>query len=623
MKINVYALTLLILLVPLSGCTSDDDAMDNSKNNDNLNAYFEYTDVTIKVVHGEDKYEFKIQLNHTASPDHADNFVKHISGGNYTDSIFHRIIPNFMIQGGDFENLDGTGGYAADWYGICNGAKKSKDQCSDQKDWNVPDEANNGLKHIPCAISMAKTSQPNSGGSQFFIIPEGVVANWLDGVHTVFGVVIEGCKSITDLSKVSTSGSDRPIIPVTIVSTEASDMYFEYYESTAVDRCDILAFTIDLDQDGNPDLSPLDGEIFDFSYCDLSGLDLSASKFTMVNFTGANLSSVQFSGALLNAINFDNANMTDINFNSSIIEQSSFVNATLTNSSFHEATVYLTDFSKANFLSTNLSTTSLIYPAAIELLNCPLSLPDEWACLNQNLVGPTAKLYGANLSNLDLSGMNLSLTSSSNIIYCPDLLPSEWVCADNYLFGPEAIFSQVDLSDFNLSNYNLTDVIFDRVDLSFTNLSGTNLSNAYIGASIIHQTNFSSANLNEMEARWLFGCPVELPIDWVCRAGIDWDSTGSDIGEELTIWALNTTYGIEANWLLGPNASLNYVNIPYLIKLDLSNLNLSNASFGNSNLLGANLSTTNLNDTVWINTICPNGTNSESNNDTCINQTEL
>ena len=114
-----------------------------------------------------------------------------------------------------------------------------------------------------------------------------------------------------------------------------------------------------------------------------------------------------------------------------------------------------------------------------------------------------------------------------------------------------------------------------------------------------------------------------MPIDWVCRAGIDWDSTGSDIGEELTIWALNTTYGIEANWLLGPNASLNYVNIPYLIKLDLSNLNLSNASFGNSNLLGANLSTTNLNDTVWINTICPNGTNSESNNDTCINQTEL
>ena len=108
------------------------------------------------------------------------------------------------IQGGDFENGDGTGGYAAKWYGICDGDVMNQSDCPNEVYYNVPDEADNGLMHNPCTISMAKTSMPNTGGSQFFIIPEDSTPSWLDGVHTVFGTVTSGCEYITTISEVAT-----------------------------------------------------------------------------------------------------------------------------------------------------------------------------------------------------------------------------------------------------------------------------------------------------------------------------------------------------------------------------------------------------------------------------------
>ena len=66
---------------------------------------------------------------------------------------------------------------------------------------------------------MAKTSQPNTGGSQFFLIPGDISQHtWLDGIHTVFGEVVSGCEHITTLSEVQTDGYDRPILPVIIAS---------------------------------------------------------------------------------------------------------------------------------------------------------------------------------------------------------------------------------------------------------------------------------------------------------------------------------------------------------------------------------------------------------------------
>lgn len=207
---------LIILIVLLPGCLEEGE--DTSEVED-----AGVSNITLQIFHGESledataTYTIKIMLNHTAAPIHADNMLKHVVAGSYDMTHFHRIIDDFMIQGGDFENHDGSGGYAADWYGYCNGQSANQSDCA-YTSWTIPDEADNGLLHIPCTISMAKTSAPDTGGSQFFIIPEDSEPNWLDGVHTVFGEVTEGCEHITTISEVATGDNDRPMLPVVIYS---------------------------------------------------------------------------------------------------------------------------------------------------------------------------------------------------------------------------------------------------------------------------------------------------------------------------------------------------------------------------------------------------------------------
>ena len=157
-----------------------------------------------------------IELYTKDAPNHVDSYLSHIENGDYNSTIFHRIIDNFMIQGGDIEELNGYGGYAANWYGYCNGIA-SEEGCSNV-DWTLPDEANNGLTHTPGALSMAKTSAANTGGSQFFIVPSDSSPSHLDGVHTVFGYVTSGLNHIDMISEVETSSNDRPLYDVTIIN---------------------------------------------------------------------------------------------------------------------------------------------------------------------------------------------------------------------------------------------------------------------------------------------------------------------------------------------------------------------------------------------------------------------
>jgi cyclophilin family peptidyl-prolyl cis-trans isomerase len=139
----------------------------------------------------------EIELFEKQTPRTVDNFVGLANKGYYNGIIFHRVIDNFMIQGGDPTGT-GTGGQS--FYG-----KKFED------------EIVSSLKHdVPGILSMAN-SGPNTNGSQFFITL--VPTSWLDGKHTVFGKVIKGMDVVQAIGKVKTSKpGDKPLKDVKMES---------------------------------------------------------------------------------------------------------------------------------------------------------------------------------------------------------------------------------------------------------------------------------------------------------------------------------------------------------------------------------------------------------------------
>ena len=177
-----------------------------------------------------------LELHANDAPAHAENFKQLVLQGNYEGTKFHRIIDDFMIQGGDFTNGDGTGGHAIIWDGYCNGQAMDNSADCASTGWTLGDEADNGYVHDPCTISMAKTSSPHTGGSQFFLIPEDSTPSHLDGVHTVFGKITSGCEHVTAISQVAVTGQQgsTPVDDVTIesatfVGSEEVDPWYKFW----------------------------------------------------------------------------------------------------------------------------------------------------------------------------------------------------------------------------------------------------------------------------------------------------------------------------------------------------------------------------------------------------------
>ena len=161
-----------------------------------------------------------IELYVDAAPIHVENWLGHARAGNYDGVRWHRVIDGFMLQTGDIEGKDGSGGYAYEFQGYCNGQVSTS---CDQTVWTIPDESNNGIPHQPGSLAMAKTSAANTGGSQFYIVDKDgntVPPSHLDGVHTVFGQVIDGMDIIDAMGQVQTDSGDKPLNEMIIKNIE-------------------------------------------------------------------------------------------------------------------------------------------------------------------------------------------------------------------------------------------------------------------------------------------------------------------------------------------------------------------------------------------------------------------
>jgi cyclophilin family peptidyl-prolyl cis-trans isomerase len=137
------------------------------------------------------------------APGHVKNFTDLAKKGFYNGTTFHRVIPGFMVQGGDPNTKD---------------ADKSNDGTGGPG-YSIKAEFNN-LKHSRGILSMARSGHPDSAGSQFFIVVKD--ANFLDGNYTVFGEVISGMDVVDEIVSAPRDGSDNPHtrIEMTKVSIE-------------------------------------------------------------------------------------------------------------------------------------------------------------------------------------------------------------------------------------------------------------------------------------------------------------------------------------------------------------------------------------------------------------------
>ena len=163
--------------------------------------------VTIEMANGD---IMKAELYPEIAPNTVNNFISLVNKGYYDGVIFHRIIPGFMIQGGD---PDGTGmggpGYCIKGEFSHNGFE-------------------NNLLHTKGVLSMARTMIPDSAGSQFFIMH--AAAPHLDGEYAAFGKLIEGEDVLDKIATVGTDWNDRPMKPQVMNKVTVETFGVEYEE---------------------------------------------------------------------------------------------------------------------------------------------------------------------------------------------------------------------------------------------------------------------------------------------------------------------------------------------------------------------------------------------------------
>jgi peptidyl-prolyl cis-trans isomerase B (cyclophilin B) len=206
-KSIILAMTVILALLVLSGCTKSNDLGKTDDSNKTIDIGINNPIVTITMETGD---TIEIELYPEIAPNTVNNFISLIDRGFYDGLIFHRVIPEFMIQGGDPDG-QGTGGpdYSIKGEFTSNGF-------------------DNPLKHEKGVISMARSRDMDSAGSQFFVIVSD--ATHLDGSYAAFGKVTSGMEVVEAIVAVERDSRDKPLEEQKIASMTVDKKNVEYGE---------------------------------------------------------------------------------------------------------------------------------------------------------------------------------------------------------------------------------------------------------------------------------------------------------------------------------------------------------------------------------------------------------
>lgn len=210
----LFLITVLTCSFMVVGCGNISKEQANTKSNEteesNKNSSNEDKHLPVATIGVNGYGEIKVELYPEIAPNTVNNFIYLANKNFYNNLKFHRVIKNFMIQGGDPKG-NGTGGpgYSIEGEFTSNGFA-------------------NSLKHTKGVISMARSQDPNSAGSQFFIM-SGDAPN-LDGEYAAFGKVISGLEVVDKIQNVATNSADAPKEDVIISSITVDTKGIEYKE---------------------------------------------------------------------------------------------------------------------------------------------------------------------------------------------------------------------------------------------------------------------------------------------------------------------------------------------------------------------------------------------------------
>jgi uncharacterized protein YjbI with pentapeptide repeats len=419
-----------------------------------------------------------------------------------------------------------------------------------------------------------------------------------------------------------------------------------------------------------------------WSGCDLSGADLSSATLSNSDLAGANLTGANLASAALDTVNLNGADLAGATVTSADLDWADLTGANLTSADLHGAFLNWAKLTSSDIGGTDLGSSSLTALTTGGIIGTPSALPAGYSMADGYIIGPTVIMNGINLSGMNLAGIDLdgsavqnadlsgtdligsnisgdnftgsNLTvadltnadltgatlagtdltgatmdgvTSGGVVGTPKALPANWrlLGPNGYLAGPGANLAGASLANVMMWNLDLVGANLKGADLAGAQLGGADFSGADMSHTLLASTSIQGADLSGTNLTSADLSGVNLASTTLDSA----DFTGATLQDIASGGITGAPRALPANWalangyLIGPTAALDGANLAFadLKGLDFDGAHLTNVDFSDANLTGASMNGVTIGHDIWLNTTCPDGTNSNLYTDGCFGKT--